>query len=1002
MPENKSRFVLLCQQVLVCGAVVAVAAPAAGVVTLDIVSPAPGQRSISEGPAAVGGSLVASEPVRPDVTEIPMTGVSASGRRALTEPQHAEGAPGASGLRLASADTLPEDVAALTAPQPVDGLGTVGVTWEHGTQMDDGTITLSVRTKKDGLWSGWQEMPYHDDHQPDPDSPDAATNRPGTDPVYVGDVDDIQVMAVTDTGTAPDGMQLALVDPGEETAPVVEKPAIDTGALPDADEPDDPSDAATAATAGTPTAGTVAADTTSTTDAADPTATDPTAPVDPTLPVDPTVPVTTDEGTLTGTPADVTPKPQIFSRAQWGADERMRDKSSLRYYEVHAGFVHHTVNANSYTKAQVPAIIRGIYAYHTQARGWSDIGYNFLVDRFGQIWEGRYGGVDRPVVGAHTLGYNDYAFAMSAIGNFETARPPAAMIDAYGRLFAWKLSLHGVDAGSRSQWVGKRYLPAIDGHRDVGQTACPGKYLYAQIPTIRDLAVKYQRPFTTRMKQSNLSGSPWPDLVVRDPATKRMQVVRTAGQLRFGNAPAARTGLGGVDLAAVIGDATGDGFADLLARDKATGTSLLYPGDGRGRFGAATVSTRRFSDLDQMVDVGDFDRDGKADLVGRRADKRLNLYPGDGNGRFRKARLLAADWSRYDATAGVGDLDGDGHVDLVARSGRDLYLVPGIGRGSLGKPVRLPGSWAGFDEITGRGDVTNDGRPDLVVRRRSNGNLFVYPGNGQGGFGLRFGPFPSFGGIDILGAAAGQVLGSFGGDVVARDRKGRIRVFVNNGGAGIEAIRTTGVRLDDANVLLNVGDWNGDGHGDVMTRSAANGGLYLLAGNGRDGFAAPVLAGKGFGSVRLLAAVGDITGDGFPDLMGQPAGGAMRIYPGNGNKGFRASYVAHSAISSDDQVGVGLWNRDGSPDTMLRRTDGSLTLFSGNGPGGLTGGVKVLTGAARYDWMHGVGDADGDGYPDLIARQRNGNLWLLPGTSSGAIGPRRFVSAGFGGYDLGG
>ena len=74
---------------------------------------------------------------------------------------------------------------------------------------------------------------------------------------------------------------------------------------------------------------------------------------------------------------------------------------------MHAGFVHHTVNANDYTRDEVPGILRSIYAYHTQSRGWSDVGYNFLVDRFGRIWEGRYGGVDRPVVGAHTLGYND-------------------------------------------------------------------------------------------------------------------------------------------------------------------------------------------------------------------------------------------------------------------------------------------------------------------------------------------------------------------------------------------------------------------------------------------------------------------------------------------------------------------------------------------------------------------------------------------------------------------
>ena len=180
--------------------------------------------------------------------------------------------------------------------------------------------------------------------------------------------------------------------------------------------------------------------------------------------------------------ATYTPKPKIYSRAQWGADERMRDKSSLHYFEVHAGFVHHTVNANSYTRAEVPGIIRSIYAYHTKSRGWSDIGYNFLVDRFGRIWEGRAGGIDRPVVGAHTLNYNDDSFAMSAIGNYDIKQPSSAMVEAYGALFAWKLSLHGVDASSKWQWVTSRSFQAINGHRDAGFDGLPGSLPLRQDP----------------------------------------------------------------------------------------------------------------------------------------------------------------------------------------------------------------------------------------------------------------------------------------------------------------------------------------------------------------------------------------------------------------------------------------------------------------------------------------------------------------------------------------
>jgi hypothetical protein len=203
----------------------------------------------------------------------------------------------------------------------------------------------------------------------------------------------------------------------------------------------------------------------------------------------------------TSSPAAVasaaTSQPPILTRAQWGADERLRSGSPSYSATIKAGFVHHTASANGYAAGDVPKILRGIYAYHTQSNGWSDIGYNFLVDRFGRLWEGRYGGITRPVMGAHTGGFNVDTFAVSAIGNYDKVAAPPAMTHAIARLLAWKLALHYRDpagkttltstGGGTSRYVAgtKVTIDVVSAHRNMGYTSCPGANLYAKMPAIR-------------------------------------------------------------------------------------------------------------------------------------------------------------------------------------------------------------------------------------------------------------------------------------------------------------------------------------------------------------------------------------------------------------------------------------------------------------------------------------------------------------------------------------
>jgi hypothetical protein len=198
------------------------------------------------------------------------------------------------------------------------------------------------------------------------------------------------------------------------------------------------------------------------------------------------------------------PKPRIILRASW-ADASTRHQPPPRYDDkVIAVFVHHTDSPNGYACADVPRIIRYLYSGQTGVRHWDDIGYNFLVDRCGNIYEGRAGGVDRPVTGAHTQGFNHRTAGIAAIGTFTAGVPvPRAMTDAIAALAAWKLGLANVDPRSKVRLVSSnglsRYkegtaatLPALAGHNDGYMTSCPGAALSALLPSIREKAAHLQ------------------------------------------------------------------------------------------------------------------------------------------------------------------------------------------------------------------------------------------------------------------------------------------------------------------------------------------------------------------------------------------------------------------------------------------------------------------------------------------------------------------------------
>jgi hypothetical protein len=189
----------------------------------------------------------------------------------------------------------------------------------------------------------------------------------------------------------------------------------------------------------------------------------------------------------TGTPA-------IIPRAGWGADEEIVRAKPLVAPVDRLAVVHHTAGTNSYTRAQAAAIVRGIEVYHVKGNGWNDIGYNFLVDRFGNVYEGRGGGIEKNVIGAHSEGFNTGTVGVALIGNYAHATPPKAQQSALVNLLAWRLDVAHVDplstvvytsGGNAKFRSGKNViLRAISGHRDTGPSECPGTGTYVLLPAI--------------------------------------------------------------------------------------------------------------------------------------------------------------------------------------------------------------------------------------------------------------------------------------------------------------------------------------------------------------------------------------------------------------------------------------------------------------------------------------------------------------------------------------
>ncbi|WP_399925937.1 peptidoglycan recognition protein [Streptomyces kanamyceticus] len=424
-----------------------------------------------------------------------------SGARATTPaaPPAAEGIPGSTqSLPLAplasDRSSGPDEREQGLTRRDVRPFALVGVVWDDPADELRGTVQVRTRASGTTTWSGWQSVETHNhEHAADPETLERGTGkvRGSTAPLWVGNSDGVEIRVraeydrhgdqASGRGLLPEGLRLELVDPGDEPPPrggQTEAPSLTP-----------------AVTVESAAASAVNADL---------------APMDAAAIPELTKQQTEDE-LLAGRGAPevagqarpyIGPRPRIITRKGWGADERIREKEFAYTQTVKAAFVHHSASGNNYRCSQAGSVLRSIYRYHVKSSGWRDFGYNFAIDKCGNIYEGRAGGVAKPVLGAHTLGFNANSTGIAVLGTYSSVNPPKAAVNAIARLAAWKLGLHGADPSgttSLQSGGGNLYkkgtnvkLRVISGHRDGYATECPGKQLYAKLGTARSSAARYQ------------------------------------------------------------------------------------------------------------------------------------------------------------------------------------------------------------------------------------------------------------------------------------------------------------------------------------------------------------------------------------------------------------------------------------------------------------------------------------------------------------------------------
>ena len=394
----------------------------------------------------------------------------------------------------------------------------------------------------------------------------------------------------------------------------------------------------------------------------------------------------------------------VRDRSEWDTTGCRRPDAEYNFSTPQAIVVHHTASSNSYSEAEVPGVITGHCIFHVNGRGWDDLGYNFMVDRFGNVWEGRTASKTAAIQGAHTAGFNSKTQGVAMMGNFETSAPSSSHLSGLRGILNWLTGWHSVDptgqvtliAGSTNNggWEGGEPItvPSIIGHRDLGSTNCPGSVFYGTFAALRasidpvDFGID-------------------PSAIRCDGLVPTFLGTLGHDQMRGTDGPDVIHGLAGNDL---IYGLDGD---DIVCGG--LGNDYLIPGvgfdevlgeDGSDTCGGDNIESCEVITNEEMFFYRD---DGLFRYYDIRVDASLPspLLAGSG---------YAGGWTSISAV----DLDGDGQDEMFFYRDDGLYSYDNVNPdGTLGSPIRSgTGYTAGWSSITAV-DLDGDGQDEMFFYR---------------------------------------------------------------------------------------------------------------------------------------------------------------------------------------------------------------------------------------------------------------------------------------------